>query len=314
VESQPDRHAALGAAVGADSQRLTMPWNWAEPYPDRYALEGFDSTYRASIAKGIRPLITILFSPWWTWSRDVRCDPSRDYCPYPPDPAFYDQWREFVAIVARRYPKALGIEIWNEQNLTAFWRPLPDPGRYSELLRQAYTAVKGVDPSMPVISGGLANNDPSADGNISYIEFLRGMYQSGAKPSMDGVGIHPYNPGIHSSFLEGTLANVRGVRDSFGDRSKPLWVTEVGLTTSGNPWPRAWSEEEQATGLALQYRALAGMTDVQGVFLHTLVEPPLDRPGSPEPGYGVVRRDFTPKPAYCAIASARGASGVSGCG
>jgi polysaccharide biosynthesis protein PslG len=311
VPSSPETHADLGRGVAADSQRITLAWNWAEPYPDSYALEGFDRTYRASLSRGIRPLITILFSPWWTWSPDVNCDQWHQQCTYPPAPAFDGEWREFATIVARRYPEALGIEIWNEQNLKGFWKPLPDAARYADLLRQAYTAIKAVSPSMPVISGGLANNDPSADGNISYIDYLRGVYQNGGGRYMDGIGIHPYNPGLHSAFLEGTLTNVRQVRDAYDDRSKPLWVTEFGLTTTGSPWPRAWTEQEQATGLLIQYRSMATMPDVEGIFLHTLVEPPGDRNTSQEPGFGVVRGDFTPKPAYCALAVERGGSGCN---
>jgi hypothetical protein len=251
-------------AAGADSQRLTLGWNWAEPYPDDYRLGSFDQVYRASLSRGIRPLISIMFSPWWTWSPKIHCERFGPQCTFPPDPGFDAEWREFAALVAQRYPYALGIEIWNEPNLRVFWKPTPDVARYTDLLKQAYTAIKAVNPSMPVITGGFANVGSSTpEGDISLTDFTRGMYEWGGKDYMDGIGFHPYGAiPTRTDFIERSFDRVRSVRDSFGDDHKPLWATEFGLSTTGNPWPHHWSEEEQAVGLANHYRAIAAMPDV----------------------------------------------------
>jgi polysaccharide biosynthesis protein PslG len=309
VESNPAKHAELARGVKADSQRLTLGWNWAEPSPGHYALSGFDSTYRASVAQGIRPLITILFSPSWTWGPGIHC--SGPNCTYPPAPEFDAQWRQFAALVAQRYPQAIGIEIWNEANLTAFWKPRPDVGRYTDLLKQAYGAIRSVNPTMPVIAGGLADPDNNQDGNIFLTDFVRGVYEHGGKNYLDGIGVHPYGSGLDDRFVRRTLDRVRVARDAYGDQKKPLWATEFGLTTTGSPWPRAWTEDEQARGLAGQLGTLTSMPDVDAIYLHTLVEP-TGPATSTEPGYGVVRRDFSPRPAYCAIARARAGS-APGC-
>jgi endo-1,4-beta-mannosidase len=308
----PEAHADLARQAGADSQRLTLGWNWAEPYKDDYRLGGFDQIYRASLARGIRPLITIMFSPWWTWAPGTQCERFGPQCTFPPDPVFDSEWREFVALVAQRYPQAIGIEIWNEPNLRLFWKPSPDPARYTDLLGQAYRAVKSVDPDMPVISGGLANASTTQDGTESLVDFLTGIYDNGGKGYMDGIGFHPYGAiPTRTDFVERSADRVRSVRDSHGDVGKPLWATEFGLTTTGNPWPNVWTEQEQAEGLALHYKTLAAMPDVAGIYLHTLLEPEGSRAGD-GPGFGVVRGDGTPKPSFCAVAAARAAG--PGCG
>ena len=38
----------------------------------------------------------------------------------------------------------------------AFWQPKPDPAAYTADLKAAYAAIKAVDPSAVVLSGGLA--------------------------------------------------------------------------------------------------------------------------------------------------------------
>lgn len=299
----------MARAAGADSQRLTLGWNWAEPHKDDYRLGGFDRLYHASVSRGIRPVITILFSPSWTWEPGIEC--LGPQCTFPPAPAHDAEWREFVALVAQRYPQALAFEIWNEPNLTAFWKPRPDVERYSELLSQAYDAIKGVSQSAQVITGGFANPSDTTSGDIPLADFTRGVYERGGKEYMDGIGFHPYGAVPTTEFVNRAFARVRAVRDSFGDNHKPLWATEFGLSTSGNPWPQVWSDAEQAVGLRAHYEAMAAMPDVRGIFVHTLVEPQGSRDGA-GPGYGVVRGDGSPKPAFCALAAARGS--VAACG
>jgi polysaccharide biosynthesis protein PslG len=73
----------------------------------------------------------------------------------PASPAQFATW---AAEVAARY-SSRGVrtfEIWNEPNIVQFWRPKPNPAAYSADLVAAYAAIKTVDPSAFIISGGLA--------------------------------------------------------------------------------------------------------------------------------------------------------------
>ena len=66
----------------------------------------------------------------------------------------YGEWQEFLEEVARRFPQAAAIEIWNEPNLSGFWKPEPQPERYARLVASAYEAIKAADPGIQVIAGG----------------------------------------------------------------------------------------------------------------------------------------------------------------
>jgi len=303
-----DKDADFAARGGADVQRLTFDWRYAEPAPDKYELAVYDQSYKALTARGVKPILILMFAPEWTWKGDHACTQFGQDCRFPPNPRYDSEWRQMAALLARRYPKAAGIEIWNEPNLASFWGPRPDPRRYADLLRQAHRAIKEVDPSMRVIGGSLNNVQTAAGGDMPLPEFLGTMYENGAKGAMDALSVHPYSlSATNLSLMRQTLAQARSAKDKAGDQATPMWATEIGLSTTGAPEQGgSLSEEEQSKGLVSIYEQLAKTDGVEAVIVHTLV----DRGGEPtdvESGYGVVRRtDLQPKPAYCALAMKRG--------
>ncbi len=113
---------------------------------------------------------------------------------------YMDQYAGFVAGVARLGPDA--IEVWNEQNLDREWpQGQINPATYVQLLAKAYTAIKGANASVMVISG--APSPTGAEGAFGTDRvwnddrYIRGMAQAGAANYMDCIGIH-YNEGIIS--------------------------------------------------------------------------------------------------------------------
>ena len=181
----PDRDAALTAAVGAHLQRVTFDWRVVEPRPGVYHFEQYDAIYKALLAHGIRPIFIPMFAPAWAAPQGRTCFFLGGDCRYPPGPRMDGAWRNILTLLARRYPSSAGIEIWNEPNLRMFWQPRPDPGRYVQLLRSAWLAIKAVDPGMPVVSGGLSNLQESDDGDISLPDYLGAMYSNDAQRWID---------------------------------------------------------------------------------------------------------------------------------
>ncbi len=293
--------AQLTERVGATSSRIAFNWAGAEPSPGQYRLAVYDDIYRELTARGIRPLFILVYAP--AWASNWTCDALLSDCrAQAPTPDHYADAGRMAALLARRYPRAAGIEVWNEPNLREFWGPSPDPAAYAGLLSEVHIAVDHAAPGMPVIGGGLGNGRP--EGSIAAAQFLEGVYEAGGAPSMDAIGIHPYPFSATSLAITlRTLDEVRAVRDAHHDSARPLWVTELGTTTTGDTPPV--SEGEQADILVSAYRALRAMPDVGAIYLHTLVEPPLGL-GNAETGYGIVHDNLTPKPAFCALAAAWG--------
>jgi hypothetical protein len=103
--------------------------------------------------------------------------------------------------------------------------------------------------------------------------------------------------------VAGTLAlidEIRAVRDEAG-ADLPLWLTEVGVTTSG---PGAVSEAEQARRLVEICAAASREPGVAALYVHNLLELPGPY-ASAEPGFGLLRpgADGTlrAKPAFAAL-------------
>ncbi|GAB4445138.1 MAG: hypothetical protein Kow0031_27630 [Anaerolineae bacterium] len=114
----------------------------------------------------------------------------------PPDNLqdFYD----YVFAVASRYQgRVEAYQIWNEPNLAREWggRP-PSPAEYTELLKTGYQAIKAADPNAIVISAGMAPTTRHDDQAMPDTLFIQGMYDAGAGPWFDVLGVHA--PGYKS--------------------------------------------------------------------------------------------------------------------
>lgn len=142
------------------------------------------------------------------------------------------------------------IEVWNEMNLDREWpNGQIDPGRYTQLLAQAYNAIKANNPNTYVISGapsptGAESAFPGAVWNDN--RYLAGMVGAGALNYADCVGLH-YNEGIvpptqnsgdprgdsyYTRFYNGMVNTYWGI---IGGR-RPLCFTELGyLSPEGFP-------------------------------------------------------------------------------
>jgi polysaccharide biosynthesis protein PslG len=302
--------AELNRQAGAEVVRLTLDWRWLEPFEGDYRWAPYDEMYREYLAAGVRPVFTLLFSPWWTWEPSIVCDQWHQDCTYPPAASHDDDWSELAELVARRYPLAAGIEVWNEPNLHWFWRPRPDAARYAELQRLAYEGVKRVRPAMPVVMGGINNNPTTTALDDSLARFVEHVYAHGGGETADALNIHPYPFGLDQRFFLESFRLLREVRDRHGDAAKPIWVTEFGISTTGTDPLYVFTPEDQARGLVEHVRTMSAMPDVELIALYTLVEPRGWRgvfdPRDPDVGRGIVDRRLVPKPAWCALLAERG--------
>lgn len=299
-----DTAARAAANAGANSTRVIIDWSWIEHEDDVFTWGVIDGVYWADLARGIRPLIGITGAPRWAWDPSATC-PAGTHCAYPPGRSHDADYQQMIRLLTRRYPQAVAIEVGNEPNLSWAWAGGLDPARYTELLKSAYRAVKSENAAMPVISGGLAAvlTDRSSTDSIGLRPFLQAMYDNGAKGYMDGISIHPYPWGVDFATSFEALSLVKETRTANGD-SVPLWVTEFGLTTTG---AGASSPYDQGITLPALFDALRADPEIKSVYVHTLLESP-DNEVIAERGYGLLRHDLTPKPAYCGLAAATGST------
>jgi polysaccharide biosynthesis protein PslG len=286
--------------LGARLIRFPASWQDVQPAgPGQWDWLRLDQVMGEAAARGLGVVLALTGAPAWT-----HAGPSpglRPETPVPPNVAYLPHWEEFVRQVAVRYPALTAVEIWNEQNISPFWGGLPDPAHYALLLDSAYRAVKSVRPDLPVLYGGLCpivDGSGAPPGEMGMGAYLKRSYAAGAKGRFDALSVHPYPlPMWRGDYLREIrlqLGDARQVMARQGEPLKPIWVTEAGFTTYSGP--DRVTEAQQAKRLSAAYRMFARVRRLPVVIVHRLRD--ISNPLVTDGGWGLLRHDYSPKPAY----------------
>jgi WD40 repeat protein len=300
--------AYLTRDLGLHWAKGYVNWETVEPKRGRYRWGDPDNTVSVFGGQQLRVLLRIHGTPAWARPADTSLT-------HPPDDMA--DFGSFVAELARRYQgQVAAYEIWNEPNLNYEWGYLPpDPARYTEMLITAYRAIKSVDPDVLVIGGGLATTGDGSPTALGDLDFLRGMYASGARGYFDALGSHPYAYGHDPDYQDmwglslSRVAEQREVMLANGDGATPVWITELGwvLRSSWNLDEHeriSVSELQQAQYLVRAYDKIRSEWPwVHGLFVFNLdfSVVPWYTAAEPMRWYAVLNPDRTPRPAYTAI-------------
>ncbi|HEX5385268.1 MAG TPA: hypothetical protein VFW66_01060 [Gemmatimonadales bacterium] len=133
------------------------------------------------------------------------------------------------------------VKIWNEPNNLSHWDFELDAGWriFADTVAAASAAVAAERPRTTRVLGGISPIDPG---------FMRNMRDQGVLDRVDAVAVHGFPlDWNHWQIQEwpAKLDEIRAVTD------RPIWVTEVGVSTFG-------AEEVQAFGLARTAELLIG--------------------------------------------------------
>ncbi|MBA3788853.1 cellulase family glycosylhydrolase [Patescibacteria group bacterium] len=292
--------------------RLDMAWNDIQPVNSTtYNWTNMDRVVAAANAHQIQLLPILDYTPKWARSSACAGTPKCQ----PADPTAF---ATFAKVAATRYaPQGIvAWEIWNEPNSNGFWKPSPDPAAYTTLLKYTYTAIKSVEPSSIIISGGLSPAITKG-GRISPMDFLKGMYANGAKGYFDAFGFHPYTypvlPTYYQSWnawsqMSQTNPSLQSIMVTNGDSDKKIWFTEFGSPTGGpgkvatsatNPESGAdhVTESVQAQILQSAIQQHKTYTWAGPFFLYSYKDQGTSS-DTVENFFGLLRFDGTPKPSY----------------
>jgi hypothetical protein len=302
----------LTRLAGGNMIRATIDWRIMEPQRDNSPQSYWDfhrGVIDQMLAAGIRPMLVLGYAPEWARSRAGKRCGAAPGCLYPPadTKAMNREWREFVTKAAQEFPEAI-LEIWNEPNWPTFWAR-PSPNRFAELQKIAYRAIKRVDRSIAVLSGGLSGvlvNVKEVRGDVPIGPFLKRAYRgkSSLRRFHDGISLHSYaqnDVAVGVGTETGRrMATMRRLQRKFKDDA-PIWITETGISTAG---PDGVSPDQQATGVLNRVDYFSARDDVAGVLVANLVDGGVPSWGS---GLGVVNQgSLNPKPSYCALVARAG--------
>lgn len=297
---------AKAGRTGAQTIRINTRWTegWAKRRPPGhsypYGWGPLDRRYEAARALGIRPLIVVLGAPVWARRPGWRghC-PSVRPCAYPPRIDFLPNFQRWVEALMRRYPDALGIEVWNEPNVARFWAPRPMPKLYARVLRRVHAARAETGFRGRVILGGLAPARADGSRRASDVSFLRNVYRRAKRAWFDGIGTHPHpttRPWVAN--MNRVIDRLLRIRNARSHGRAKLWLTEVGVRGGGPGFRRRTvAPLRQGPVLKRLYEAAARRPAVAAVYFFSLTETPSEGPYFQH--FGVVGPDQKPKPAFC---------------
>jgi polysaccharide biosynthesis protein PslG len=287
--------------------RINLAWGSVQSGPGAsFDWSHYDPVVGAAARNGIRVFATVYSSPTWAESTPE----------YPPLGSRLPQFEAFVRAAVQRYgsdgtfwkenpglPRLpiVDWQAWNEPNSLLFWKPTPDASDYLELLRGFNTAVKGADPRARIVLGGLF---PTPTGGIAMTDFMSQLYRGGARGLFDAAALHPYAATPHAA-LSRTDA-LRNTMDGAGDNGTPIWISEVGWASGGQPSGLTVGPERQADYLTQTFELAAEnrkRLGIDGVIWYSLN----DTPGPLWPGHcGLFTVDGTPKPVWEAFTGLTG--------
>lgn len=304
LDRQKDKtQLELAHQSGAKLVRLGILWSTLEQsgkeqYTGWY-LQALDYAIEQARQQGLRVLVTFSQTPCWA-SADPKkqCGGSRpDYNVWYP-PAHPEDLAGAFRLVMQRYGSQVQAwEIWNEPNLAQFWGNMPpDAAAYVSLLKTAYQAAKAVNPGSVILGGSLSGSD---------LNYLKAMYQAGAKDYYDALALHPYSDtdppdnceDLRASFLCG-VSLIHNTMLGQGD-ARPVWITEIGW--SSYTGKGGVGEEDQAAYLKQAFETLKSWDFVPVAIWYNLIDRPFDDPGyslyDKETFYGLYTAKLQSKPA-----------------
>jgi beta-xylosidase len=181
--------------------------------------------------------------------------------------------------------------IWNEPNNKSHWDPELDPGwtLFAAMAKRAGQAIAAERPGLPRVLGGISPIDPA---------FIRNMDAQGVLAEMDAVAVHGFPLDWNLWQIHEWPAKIEEIRAVVP--GKPVWVSEVGVSTFG-------AEEVQVWGLNRTAELLIGRAP--RIHWYSLYDLPRaweattrhrEAEGSSYYRHfymGLLREDGTPKPA-----------------
>jgi Glycosyl hydrolase catalytic core len=241
------------AANGAESARAAFSWQNAQPAEGiPFDFSAPDRVVEDATEHGIELLPIALDTPFWArprvdawWTADT--DAFAAYMDalvgrYGPDGSFWAEHPDVPERPLRHW------QIYNEPGLSK---------RYAPLLKAAHDAVKDADPGAKIVLAGLTGTDAGTPWDVLRYQYRRG----GIGGWFDIAALHLYTGNAEN--VDDGVRLFRRVMKRNGDRRKPLWMTEFGITASKGRTdaPRAQrtlrtTDKGMAKFLAVAYRNL----------------------------------------------------------
>jgi polysaccharide biosynthesis protein PslG len=299
-----------------------VEWQTVESAPGQFDWSELDSIVDTAVAANSRVMFSVQHAPAFYRSPTSGLFPS--------DASTYET---FMRTFANRYRgRVQAYELWNEENLareTGVGNVAPS--NYLPILKAGSAGVRAGDPSALILLGAPSPTGANIPGqSIDDLEYLTQLYALNggeAKGYYDALSAHPSgfsNPpdctpqtpqcslsgGFNNdpSFFAFTrVAQYRDLMVQNGEAAKKIWFTEFGYCSAPDPplgyeYCRFLTAQNQADFVVQAFQKARALDYVGGMMLWNLNFQLAVPPADEKWGFGILRDDWTPRPAYFALA------------
>ena len=264
--------------------RIEFNWVQIEPVEKEYEFIVHDTVVDLALKNGINPYGLICYN-----------NPIYSGSPFevvaPTTPENIQEFAKYAGVLVDRYGSNITYwEIWNEPDCPYFWAPNPDAKAYVELLKETYGVIKSYDQTATVIGGAVSAPNENLCLDLLFIEE---MFQNNGGDYMDILSIHPYYHQIKDERLvRETINELKEMMIRY-DVDIPIWVTEIGFSSSSGR--NGNTEGEQAALLVRAYATLLS-AGIQKVTWYCLGSG--EDESDFESNFGLLNYDGSPKKAF----------------
>ena len=253
---------SLARESGVRWAKQQLLWASIEQSPGEFDWSTYDAIVDLFREHDIEVIARLDWPPQWVAKPDWVPPAVRANNNVPP--ADYGDYARFVGATAEHFKGRVRFyQIWNEPNLVGEWGLNPshpaDPREYARMLHAAAAAARQADPNAVILSAPLAINTETVDiaGNMSDLEFLRGLYEAGAQGDFDilsanafGMDQPPEAEPDEETLNFRRVELQRAIMEEHGDADTAVWFNEYGWNAAPpdameQHWQRV-TEEEQA--------------------------------------------------------------------
>lgn len=291
---QVERQMLAASQIGINTMRFGEEWASLEKEPGQWSFDGLDRRVALAERFGLQIQMLIAYGNAFAapraaheayrkakasgdpqaWLKLFRAAPEDEF------------WRRLVFKLASRYRgRVAWYELWNEPDFSSFFLGSTDD--YIRMLRSGYAEVKRADPKAKVMTGGFA-----MVARIPLRELNPDLQERVLAEASDSFDVHAYHEHSHiPAFVQAVDGELTRMRRKL-KQPRPLFFNETGMTS------RLGDEKTQALAVVKKI-TVARSRGAIGYNWYDLRDDGTN-PEEGEHNYGLLTRDYQPKPSYAA--------------